>query len=480
MIRSIRAAAFCAALISAAQALPADEHRIERFSLDNGLEIVLLHDSSSPLAYLELVFRSGSEKLSAAEAGSFDLIQRIVTAELTKAASVSADASADASAWKGYAKAECIGFASALPSAHIEQGLSVLASVLLSPLLDAATLESCRSSALASLAAAEADPDAVYEAAVTRRLFSKYPWRRFPMGCEKTLRTASVESLDRIIDTYLTPSNAVLVIASPVQSDSVRAVVDRVFGGWKSPAASAPTPPSQAHPRPGVARPTWLVYPDPSMSSGSIRVELRYRGPDAAASTASVLASHVWAGLVSNPEGRFMTSLERYAKQTADSLYVTVSTGFQREGGTLSIAALFEGVRSSSIIETVRDFKEQVRGFELTEMRSKASYCSQAEYEYVITSFAESFRELCNDPQEAVSSLAEILSVSSFDFFTGYSNAISTIGSKEISAFVDTYFLKNLEVIAVRCNPEDYAIQKSAFANSGFELISPANAFWKQ
>jgi len=476
MIRSIRAAAFCAALISAAQALPADEHRIERFSLDNGLELVILPDSSSDTAYIELVFKGGAEKLSASDAGAFDLIQRLVIAELSKSES----ASVPSSSWRGYAKAECIGFSSAIVPARMEEALSALASVIFSPRFDAATLESCRSSALAALAAAETDPDTVYEAAVTRRLFSKYPWRRFPMGCEKTLRAASVESLDRISQAYLKPSNAVLVIAAPVQSDSIRAVVARVFGGWKAAAASAPSPSLPAHPRPGVARPTWLVYPDPSMPSGSIRVELRYRGPDASTSTASVLASHVWAGLVSNPEGRFMTSLERYAKQTADSIYVFVSIDFQREGGTLSIAALFEGVSSSSILEIVRGFKEQVRGFELTEMRSKASYCSQAEYEYVITSFAESFRELFNDPQEAVSSLVEILSVSSFDFFTGYSNAISTIGAKEISAFVDTYFLKNLEVIAVRCNTEDYAIQKSAFANSGFELINPANAFWKQ
>jgi zinc protease len=466
---------FCVALLSAASFVAADEGRVERFSLDNGLELVILPDSSSETAYIELVFKGGAEKLSASDAGAFDLIQRLVIAELSKSKS----ASAVSSSWKGYAKAECIGFSSAIVPARMEQELSALASVLLSPRFDAATLESCRSSALAALAAAEADPNTVYEAAVTRRLFSKYPWRRFPMGCEKTLRDASVESLDRISEAYLKPSNAVLVIAAPVQSDSIRAVVDRVFGGWKA-AASAPSPSLPAHPRPGVARPTWLVYPDPSMPSGSISVELRYRGPDAAVSTASVLASHVWAGLVSIPEGRFMTSLDRNAKQSADSLHVTVSAETRREGGTLSIAARFEGVRASSIVDIVRDFKEQVRGFELTDMRSKASYCSQAEYEAAKAALAERHRARVNSPQEAVRSLADMMSMLPFDFFTGYVNAISSIGSKEITAFVDTYFLKNLEVIAVRCNPDDYARQKSSFSNSGFELISPSNAFWRQ
>ena len=40
--------------------------------------------------------------------------------------------------------------------------------------------------------------------------------------------------------------------------------------------------------------------------------------------------------------------------------------------------------------------------------------------------------------------------------------------------------MRNLEVVALRMNPADFEREKNSFAGSGFETISPADAFWWQ
>jgi len=475
MNRTIRAVLSCAVLFAAALALSAENPRAERFLLDNGLEIIVRPDASSPLAYAELVFGSGSESLAAAEAGSLDLIRRVVAAE---AAEIEAASGRPSPSWEGYANEEATGFRAALPPADLEGALTALYSAVAATRFDEASLEAHRADALADLIEARSDPDAIYEAALTGRLFSKYPWRRFPAGCEKTLSAATSGSLALVAAHHLAPGNAALVVAGPVDPEAIRDAAEAIFGEWKATFANKRPAPAPAHPRPGVARPTWLAYPDPSMPEGSFAVELRYRGPDAIRESSACLASHLWMYLAGMEEGRFMKAVRGEISKASGSYRVSVAAYARREGGTLSIAAVYEKAERASIPVLARDFKERVRGFELTDMRSDASYCSAAEYDEAKALISRLWSSALRNPKDAAEALALYWAEGSVDTLLSYPEKISGLGPKQVTAFVDAYFLKNLEIIALRVNPADYAAERAAFASSGFELISAAKAFW--
>ena len=79
-----------------------------------------------------------------------------------------------------------------------------------------------------------------------------------------------------------------------------------------------------------------------------------------------------------------------------------------------------------------------------------------------------------------IETLAFWWAASSIDYFAGYPAMLATTGPKEVSAFLDAYIMRNLEVVAIRMNPADIEKEKRSFTNSGFDTVGASNAFWWQ
>jgi zinc protease len=314
---------------------------------------------------------------------------------------------------------------------------------------------------------------------MTRKLFSKYPWRRDPAGTEKAVRAATVDSLRALASAWFVPSNAAVFMGGDLDPDEARAAAEQAFGSW----AGAPDPWAKAlpqNPKPGVARPTWVVMPDPSMPEGIGKVELRYRGPDLGYDPASSYAADLWSSLVSPPEGRFKTALAANVPALGGKDGIVASYVSQRDGGWISVSSYFMADPASPAVDRARAFKERARAFEMTSMKSDPAYFSAAEYEAARKRILD-YRAIETDTAEGmVETLAFWWAAASVDYFALYPAALAKTGPKELSAFLDSYIMRNLEVVALRMNPADIEKEKRSFAGSGFETVSPSSAFWWQ
>jgi zinc protease len=472
MNRRHLAAVACAASALAAFAAGAEGLGAERYGRSaNGLETIVCQDEATPVEYVHIVFKAGAESLDADAAGSLSLLERIVLRDL-RGTPAGSSGRLD---WEGYATAESLGFRVAVPASALRDALACLASTLKSPRIDAAELDAEKEAAISAIRASASDPDAIYEAALSRRLFSKYPWRRDPAGSEKSVGAATAESLSRLAAAWLAPGDAAIAFGGPADAEDVISEVASLFADWKDAPEGRRAAP--AHPRPGVSRPTWLVYPDPSMPEGIFSVELRYRGPDAGREGASSLAADLWSALVGNPGGRFASGVLKGVPKPAPGNGPSASHVIAREGGTISVSALFQVDPSSPAADRAREFKERVRGYELTDMRSDPSYCSPAEY---AAAKARLYARRDADSSDA-RSLADS---AAFWWSVGFPDhcrappAYEALGPKDMASFIDAYVMKNLEVVAIRMNPADYSRERPSLSGAGFEAIGAANAFW--
>ena len=217
-------------------------------------------------------------------------------------------ASLGVSEWNGGTGAEQVDYWITLPSSEVARALAFWADTLISPTMDADALEAEKEVVIQEIRGRAADPDAIYEAALDKRLFAKYPWRRDPAGSEKAVRArhgrfAQGHRLD---------------LVRPQQRGDFRRRGRRSRGsarrgggglrrlGRRARSLAKALP---QNPRPGVVRPTWIVYPDPSMPEGIGRVEARYRGPDLAYDPVSSYAGRPLELARLPPEGRFKTAL---------------------------------------------------------------------------------------------------------------------------------------------------------------------------
>jgi zinc protease len=453
---------------------------LSRFRLANGLEVYAYRDDAVPLARVQVVFKTGAISQSAQTAGLFHLYEHMLfrgSAAHPSAAGVKAAlASLGVSEWNGGTGAERVDYWITLPSSKVAEGIDFWAETLANPQLDEAALEAEKEAVAQEIGARADDPETIYEAAMTKRLFPKFPWRRDPAGSEQAVRSATLASLKAAVAGWFVPCNAALIVGGDIDPEEVRAAAEASFGSW----ASAPDPwakPLVPNPRPGVVRPTWVVYPDPSMPEGVGRIEARYRGPDLASDAGSSYPADLWSALAAPSDGRFKTALAKgVPKLSKDSIIASYVS--QRDGGWIAISSYFDVDPAASTVDKARAFKETTRGYEITAMKGNRSYFSEGEYEAARKRLL-SDRDMAADTAEGmVETLSFWWAAASVDYYAGYPAAISKTGPKEVSAFLDTYILHNLEIVALRLNPVDFERERKSFANSGFETIGAANAFW--
>lgn len=481
MKRTIFGALFALALLLSLACEPTAWPGLSRYKLDNGIELFVYRDEAVPLARVEVCFRAGAMAQTPDTAGLFHLYEHLLFGgDVSTGGSTAvkaALAAIGAAEWNGGTSAERLDYWLSLPSDKVEGGIRFWAERLRPPKFDSADLASAKATVLPELKALQSDPDRVYEAAMEKRLFAKYPWRRDPAGTEAVVRAADGDAMTKIRDTWIVPNNMALVVAGDVDPETVRGFAAAAFGSWK-PADDPWKKPNPPHPRPGVPRPTWMVYPDSTMPEGIASVELRYRAPDLGTDPQASYAADLFTALVSDPAGRFKKSVAKnvpllYGADPVSSYYLS-----QREGSTLSISSYFSIDAESSAVDRARAFKERVRGIEIMTMRSDPSYFGAKDYE-AARARLEASRALAHETADGVAdALSYWWATASADYFIGYSSALAKTGSEELAAFVDTYVMHNLEVIALRMNPADYEKEKKLFANSGFDLVGPANAFW--
>ena len=128
--------------------------------------------------------------------------------------------------------------------AHVEQGLSILASMLLRPKLEGIELER-------GIIGEEALEDINESGVITNPdlVMGNLLWPGHPLGCATV---GSLEDIKLITDSDLrnhlfnwySPANAVVVVSGPVVAASVATAVNRHFGGWQM----RPVPPTLVAP----------------------------------------------------------------------------------------------------------------------------------------------------------------------------------------------------------------------------------------
>jgi hypothetical protein len=131
-------------------------------------------------------------------------------------------------------------------------------------------------------------------------------------------------------------------------------------------------------------------------------------------------------------------------------------------------------------VDRARAFKERARGYEITSMKGDPSYFSQDEYAAARKRLMDDRGKAADTAEGMIETLAFWWAAASIDYYAGYPAALAKTGPKEVSAFLDTYVLRNLEVVALRMNPADIEREKRSFAGSGFETLNASNAFWWQ
>lgn len=457
---------------------------LSAYTLESGMDIMLLPIPGSDSVSMGIVFRGGADAQTSKTAGLFRMLEQVLfrgtaisPGEPEPAGAIDA---LGASITEGGVQADRLKLAFLLPPDMLGQGLDTIAYLFSGLRIETAfsdprTIEEARSASLASINQAFSDPSAIFESAIARKLFVSAPWRLDVAGADYIVNAATESSLRALAATWLVPNNAALIITGSFDPEAVHPLIEKAFSSWKK----APDPwktPLAAFPKPGITRPTLMVYPDPSIQPGEAILEIRYRGPDAGSIRSA--PAELWAKMASEAGSRLPLAIVKGMPKWSSPSAIGAHYKRSRNASWFSVSTRIHIDPKGNLADAAMNFKETVRGSEMYAMKTNPAYFSSKDYEQARETLLEAKEAALSNPREAGISLADDWIMGGSAWMRSWTERIKKVTAKDIAAFADEYFMKNLEIVSVRLDPGDYAARKKSFDAYGFELITPQKAFW--
>jgi zinc protease len=222
---------------------PYDFPAVDRFTLPNGVRVVVADLPGRPLVSASLVLRNGAADEPSAHAGATVLAARSMTEGTERYDAIALVEAAERLGASLHADAgwDATSVSIDVPAARLEQALELLADVALHPTFPAAEVERLRDERLNDLLQARADPrrraDEAYAATIYE---ASSPYHRPAGGTKESVAELTPQRLRAAYERGIDPARAAFLIGGDLRGIDVRGIVERLLGGW-GPAVGAAT-----------------------------------------------------------------------------------------------------------------------------------------------------------------------------------------------------------------------------------------------
>ncbi|MBP3710415.1 MAG: insulinase family protein [Treponema sp.] len=484
---------------------------VHRYELENGLKVFVVENHAAPLAYIEIAVKAGGIAQTQENAGLFHLYEHMMfkgNAKYRDAASVQrAISDMGVPEWNGTTGAECVNYFFTVPSKLLREGMEFWSYAIREPLLDEAELEREKKVVLAEIEGTLSEPGTVYRYSVQKMLFPKFPWRCDPSGSPDVVRGATVSDIRAIQKTYYVPNNAALFVAGDVMPDEVHALAQELYGSWER----SDDPWREGieaqlnNPLPHV---TFCVMPYEQISPQLAQVSVMYRAPDAGFDEKATYAADMLGYFFDDPQSVYVQTMTRIPLLgIPDAQYVWESYLTTRATSTLNFGALLvaaldvheanvahgerggteraggeaKGVNSLppyDLPSRVKLFYETLTEQVVPRVVSNKNTFSKKQFKRVYQKITDNFIEDAETASRVKSNLRFWWTTVSDEYYYGYLDNMMKVTKKDIDNFLTEYVASKNALVTVLVNPAVYEMQKRAFADAGFLLMSAERAFW--
>jgi zinc protease len=244
--------------------------KIEKTKLANGLNLWVVRKNDLPIVSMNLVINAGGTLESADKSGVASMTANMLN-QGTKTrsaldianglqsigASVFPNASWDASA----VSMQTI-------TKNLDQALDLYADVVTNPSFPTNELELLRRRTLFGFQQRRSSPTAVAGVVYDKVLYGDQAYGRQLTGDEKTVKAMTRDDLVNFYNSYYRPNNATLIVVGDVETNSIKAKLEKAFAGWKS----ADVPAMKIDAMTMAAKPAIYLVDKPGAAQSSVSI----------------------------------------------------------------------------------------------------------------------------------------------------------------------------------------------------------------
>ena len=283
------------------------ERRIQRTTLPNGLDIIVVENRGVPLVTIEADVKNGSFTQGPEFEGLSHLYEHMFFK--ANAAHPNPDdfigrASELGAEFNGTTSEERVNYYLTVPADSVEGGMKFLAAALINPLFRKDELEREREVVIGEYDRNESNPFFQFTTEMSKALWTTAWSRKNPLGERKVIQSTTPEKMQAIQKRYYVPNNTAIIVTGDVPAAKAFAMAKAIFGAWprgEDPAKADPIPVI-----PPLAHDTAVIVEQPI---GTMLVMLQWQGPSAQKDPAATYAADVFSDVLNQPGSRFQRRL---------------------------------------------------------------------------------------------------------------------------------------------------------------------------
>jgi zinc protease len=218
------------------------EQAIQKFTLPNGLKLLIKEDHRLPFVEFRAVFQGGVLAEDKANNGISQIISRLVVkgTKTRNAEQIASEIESVGGSLDSYGGNNSFGVNAEVLSADLATGLELVADVILNPTFPAAQLEREREVQIAGIRSNKDDLLKSAFKSMRRELFGEVSYGLDSLGTEETLAALDSAKVTEFYRKLATPENCVLAIYGDVNTTDLKAAVEKAFANWKTTGAFPP------------------------------------------------------------------------------------------------------------------------------------------------------------------------------------------------------------------------------------------------
>jgi len=290
----------------AAQRAELEKH-IQRATLPNGLDVIVVENHGVPLVTIEADVKNGSFTQGPQFEGLSHLYEHMffkANARYPNPDDFVARASELGAEFNGTTSEERVNYYLTVPADSAEGAMRFLAAALIEPLFREDELDREREVVIGEYDRNESSPFFQFTTAMGKALWSTGWSRKNPLGERDVIQSTTPEKMRLIQQRYYVPNNTAIIISGDIAPPRAFALARSVFGDWRR--GADPFAANPIEPIPPLVRDTTVIVEQPI---GSVVLMLQWQGPSARKDPAATYAADVLSDVLNQPGSRFQRRL---------------------------------------------------------------------------------------------------------------------------------------------------------------------------
>lgn len=445
--------------------------------LANGLEVIVLQDSSVPIVTVELAVRNGSfteppelHGLSHLYEHMFfkpNIAMMIHKCESDQQGRFTAAAAAcsglmsfkprigdisylkDAnkvSIYNGTTREEIVNYYFTTTSPYLSTAIKYINDSVRFPRFDEAEFEAEKRVVIGEIDRHEANPFGFLDIAMKQKLFYKYPTRKDPQGTRQSVGTATIDKMKTIQSRYYVPNNAALVVTGDAKPDEVFRLAEQIMGNWEKRSVDPFVEfPLVEHPPLTKSEAAILEKSAEDISSGSgghnLFAMIGWHGPSIGKDDAATYAADVFSYIIQQPDSRFQRNL------VDSGLASGVSFGYytQRNVGPINLVMTTTPAKAKGALKAAYAEIDQF---------ADPAYFTDAELENAKTILETNDLFEREELSEYAHTLGFWWSSTGIEYFRSYHAKLRAVSRTDINRYIKTYVQGKNHVAIALVSPE--------------------------